>query len=133
MTGKSPGHQQHPEHRVEENRAGHRVTIRIAGELIAESEDVIRVDEDGHPARYYFPRADVRMEKLQRSATTTACPFKGKASYYSVNAGGKHFADAVWTYEDPYDEHAALKERLAFYEERIPDLEVEPKAALWLA
>jgi uncharacterized protein (DUF427 family) len=52
------------------------------------------------------------MEKLSRSETTSECPFKGMAHYLSLRAGGTSLEDAVWTYEDPYDEHQGLKDRL---------------------
>src|SRR5919201_2070548 len=112
--GKSPGHQKWPQHHVREHPIAERVTVEVEGERVAESTRVIRVDEDEHPARYYFPRADVEMDKLEPSATTTECPFKGTAHYFNVRVGGKAFDDAVWTYEDPYDEHRALAGRLAF-------------------
>ena len=124
--GKSPGHQQHPEHKVDERRLDQRVTVEVDGQLLADSRDVIRVDEDGYPARYYFPRDDVRMDRLERSATTTKCPFKGTAHYYSLNVDGHRLADAVWSYEEPYDEHRDLAGRLAFYDDRIPEIHVTP-------
>src|SRR5687767_8319054 len=107
---KSPGHQKWPDHKVEEKRLVQRIKLEIGGEAIAESSEVIRVDEDGYPARYYFPRSDVRMGKLERSDTTTECPFKGTAHYFSVRTGGKTLRDAAWTYEEPYDDHRALKD-----------------------
>jgi uncharacterized protein (DUF427 family) len=60
--------------------------------------------------------------------TTTECPFKGSAHYFSARLGDKTLKDAVWTYEEPYDEHRALAERVAFYEEHIPGIRIEPRA-----
>jgi uncharacterized protein (DUF427 family) len=80
-----------------------------------------------NPPRYYFRRDDVRMDKLEPSPTTTECPFKGKASYFNLKAGGTTQKDAVWSYEKPYDEHAGLKDRVAFYEEKLRGIEISPR------
>jgi Domain of unknown function (DUF427) len=53
---KSPGHQQQPQHHVTSRRLAQRMSVTVAGEVIAQSSNVLRVDEDGHPARFYFPR-----------------------------------------------------------------------------
>jgi uncharacterized protein (DUF427 family) len=123
---KSPGHQQLPSHSIVERPLRKRMQVTVDGEVIADSAAVIQVDEDGSPVRYYFPRADVRMDLLERSTMTTQCPFKGTANYFSINLPGKKLKDAVWTYEDPYDEHLALKERLAFYQEKVRGLSIGP-------
>jgi uncharacterized protein (DUF427 family) len=120
----APGYKEMPQHRIREIPESHRAFAMVNGEIVAESTDVIRVEEDGSPVRYYFPRADVNMDKLVRSETTTRCPFKGTAHYFALNAGGKKLGDAVWTYEQPYDEHAALKDRLAFYDDKHPEITV---------
>lgn len=121
---KSPGHQKWPEHRVQESHMDQRLRVEIDGETVADSSSVIRVDEDRYPARYYFQRADVKMDMLERSDTTSTCPFKGTAHYFHLKLGDKKFEDAVWTYEDPYDEHRELKDRLAFYDDKIPEIQL---------
>jgi uncharacterized protein (DUF427 family) len=125
---KSPGHQKWPEHKVQESPVGERVTVELDGQIVADSRNAIRVDEDGSPARYYFPRSDVSMDKLQRTATTSQCPFKGTAKYFTIamssgSQSGK-LDDAVWTYEEPFDEHQALKDRVAFYDDKYRNIHV---------
>ena len=125
---KSPGHQKWPDHQVKEMPVNGGAEVQIGNEVIADSQDVIRVEEDGNPARLYFPRSAVAMEKLEPSSTTTQCPFKGTAHYFDLNIDGKRLKDAVWSYEEPFEEHQSLKGRLAFYEEKFPDIHVQPSS-----
>jgi uncharacterized protein (DUF427 family) len=124
---KSPGHRKWPDHQVREEPLRQPMEVEVEGVVVASSADVIKVVEDKSPVRYYFPRTDVRTDKLERSQTTSECPFKGTASYYSLNVGERQLDDAIWSYEDPYDEHQALKGRMAFYDERFPEIHVRPK------
>lgn len=124
---RSPGHRDHPDHKVAERQLNERIRVSVAGQTIADSSDVVRVEEDGSPIRYYFPRADVDMKLLQPSATTSQCPFKGVANYFSIKLGDKVLKNAIWSYEDPYEEHLALKGRLAFYDDKLPEIAISPR------
>ena len=120
---KSPGHREHPEHQVLEKPVRGKMRAQLGADVLAESSNVIEVDEDQNPPRYYFPRSDVRMDRLTPSATRTTCPFKGTASYFSMELGDGPSPDAAWTIETPYDEHADLKSRIAFYSEKFDGLQ----------
>lgn len=122
---KSPGHRKWPDHRVEEQHLERKAQVMIDGQVVADSSDVIKVEEDGSPDRYYFPRSDIRMDAFERTETTSECPFKGTACYFSIDIGGKRFEDVAWTYEDPYEEHDALRDRVAFWEEKAHEIEVQ--------
>lgn len=124
---KAPGHRDHPDHKVAERRLTERIRVSVAGTTIADSADVVRVEEDGSPIRYYFPRTDVDMKLLQPSATTSQCPFKGVANYFSIKVGEKELKNAIWSYEDPYEEHLDLKGRLAFYDDKLPEISISPR------
>src|SRR5256886_12893841 len=101
-----------PSHRIETKPAKERVRVTFEGEVIADTHDAIRMEEGTYPAVFYFPRRDVKMERLIRSSHRTHCPFKGDAAYFSVVNGPEN---AVWSYEQPYDEMSVIKERLAVY------------------
>jgi uncharacterized protein (DUF427 family) len=118
----APGFKSYPDHRITTRpAAGEHVQIRFKGEVVADTADAVRLEEThvGHvvaPVVYYIPRKDVKMERLVRTDNHTDCPFKGQASYYSLKDGPEN---AVWTYEQPYDEMLAIKEHLAFYPDKV--------------
>jgi uncharacterized protein (DUF427 family) len=66
------------------------------------------------------------MTLLERSDHTTYCPYKGDCSYFSIPLCGKRGINAVWTYENPYDAVAPIKNHLAFYSDRVNSLELRP-------
>ena len=84
------------------------VRVRRDGQDLAASTRAVALDETGLPTRYYLPREDVRMDLLEPSATTSHCPFKGNASYFSA-PGAK---DAFWVYESPSEDDAAPVARM---------------------
>ena len=96
-----------------------RVTVRVRGEVVADTSAALTLQEAQYPAVQYIPRADVNPQVLRPSATTTYCPFKGDAGYFSVvTSAGDIVEDAIWTYEQPYDAVAAIAGHLAFYPDK---------------
>lgn len=112
----SPGFKKRPDYRLAVSPAGQRVRVSFRGELIADTQNALAMKEGDYPVVYYFPRKDVRMERLERSSHRTHCPFKGDASYFSLKDGPR---DVVWSYEQPFDEMAAIAEYLAFYPDKV--------------
>jgi uncharacterized protein (DUF427 family) len=108
-----------PDHPIEIQPNGSRVTVAVGGKLIADSREALTLSEAGYPAVQYIPRKDVDMAALLRSDHVTYCPYKGEASYYSIPAGGDRSTNAVWTYESPFPAMAAIKDYVAFYPDRV--------------
>jgi len=117
--GPGPGYRDKPEHFVEFEPSPKRVRVTFGGETIVDSTAALILYEARHVPVYYFPRADVALDRLQASDHSTHCPFKGDASYYSVVADGRTAENAVWSYELPFDEVAGIKDYLAFYWNRM--------------
>ena len=108
-------------------KSGHTITIapsdchvevRLGGELLAATDHAVLLDETGLPTRYYLPRTDVQMELLRPTSFHTTCPFKGEASYWSIDIGGQTHDGIVWSYETPLPEAKAISGMLSFYPDR---------------
>jgi uncharacterized protein (DUF427 family) len=93
---------------------------------VADSRGALTLHEKGYPAVQYIPREDVDMTLLERSDHTTYCPYKGDCSYFSIPLCGKRGINAVWSYENPYDAVAPIRNHLAFYSDRVNSLELRP-------
>ena len=95
---------------------GGRVQVRVDGELVADTTAALVLQEATLPAVQYIPLADVDQNRLTRTETSTYCPFKGDASYYSVTtSAGDTVDDVIWTYEQPYPAVAGIAGHVAFY------------------
>jgi uncharacterized protein (DUF427 family) len=119
-TKKIPG----PDHPITVERTGKRVVVKIAGRTVADTRDALTLKEANYPAVQYIPRKDVDMSRLARTDHHTYCPYKGECSYYSIADAGERGVNAVWTYEEPYDAVASIREHLAFYPERVDAIEL---------
>jgi uncharacterized protein (DUF427 family) len=89
-------------HRITTRPSDRRIRVELDGRTLAESSRAVELDETGLPTRYYLPREDVRTDLLTPSATTSHCPFKGDATYFSAPGAD----DAFWVYEAPSEEDA---------------------------
>ena len=80
------------------------------GTVIAESDDTVVVE-----GNHYFPLESVNPALLRESSTHTTCPWKGKASYYSIEAAGALNKDAAWYYPEPKPAASQIAGRVAFW------------------
>ncbi|MEW1724773.1 DUF427 domain-containing protein [Streptomyces sp. NPDC093109] len=102
-------------HTITVEQGSERVRVVRDGQLLAESSRPLVLRETGCPVRYYLPPDDVRTELLTPSPTTTHCPFKGDASYWSLPDA----PDLVWAYPTPKAEVAQVKDHFCFYDTEV--------------
>ena len=106
-----------PDYRVDILARRNRVTASVGGQMVADSERCLLVDEQDHGLVFYFPPEDVRLELFQPDGRTTRCPFKGTATYRKYPAPGGDVL--AWTYEQPYPEVARLTGYIAFFQDAV--------------
>jgi uncharacterized protein (DUF427 family) len=112
------GHPGDPFHRIDVRRSARPVRIEVDGEVVAETTRARLLFETQLPMRFYLPREDVRAQ-LHPSSVRTFCPYKGEASYWSLDAGGRGHRDLGWSYEQPLPDAAAVTGLVAFWDERV--------------
>jgi uncharacterized protein (DUF427 family) len=106
-------------HHIETHPETRRVQVRINGDRVAESRRALALTEGTLPTRWYIPREDISAD-LEPSERRTTCPFKGEATHFSV--GGEEAV--AWSYEDPIEQVSAIRDLVAFYNERV-DLQLD--------
>jgi uncharacterized protein (DUF427 family) len=112
----SPGFAERPDYRVDLLARRNRFEVRAGDELLASSEECLVVDEQDHGLVVYFPRDHVHLDRLEPSDHVTHCPFKGDATHWQLPGGE---VPVAWSYEDPYEEVARIRGRIAFYQDRV--------------
>ena len=95
--------------------AGGTWVIRSGGAVLGETKKALEMREGSYDPVIYFPRDDIAMAFLDRTDKTSHCPHKGDANYYTIVNKSSRIENAVWTYEDPLQPVAAIKDHLAFY------------------
>ena len=111
----TPGDGTHTGYHLTLEPIDRRIHGEFGGESIVDSDRVIVMHETRLAPVYYFPRADVRMDLMEKTRHRTHCPFKGNASYWTLKAGGKTAKNVVWGYEEPYDEAERVRDYVAFF------------------
>jgi uncharacterized protein (DUF427 family) len=118
-------HPRDPYHRIDTFSTSRRVEVRVEGVVLASSTRTKALYETALPIRYYFPRADVRLELLRASETITECAYKGAARHWSAAVKGELVSDVAWSYDDDVRrEGEPVHGLVAFYNERV-DLDVD--------
>jgi uncharacterized protein (DUF427 family) len=105
-------------HPITINPTGTRVVVRVNGEVVADSNEALQLQESTYPAVQYIPFKDVVKNGLTRTDTSTYCPYKGEAGYYSVTTAAGTVEDVIWTYEQPYPAVAEIAGHVAFYPDK---------------
>jgi uncharacterized protein (DUF427 family) len=117
-------HPRDPYHRVDVLESSRHVKVSVNGEVVAETDRPVVLFETGLPPRYYIPPEDVRKDVLVPSDRHTQCPYKGIASYHSVEVGGETEENVIWHYPEPIAAAEKIRGNLSFFNAKV-DLEVD--------
>lgn len=112
-------HPTNPYHRVDCLESSRRLRVTVADVVLVDTTDTVAVYETALAPRLYVRPDLVRTDLLVRSDRTTVCPYKGTASYWSVQVGDVHVGEAAWSYENPCAESARLRGFLCFDDAKV--------------
>lgn len=119
MSNSAPGFASNPAKIIIVEDFAGTVTVSAGGEVIARSTRAKQLTEPPYAARLYIPFADIDFSRLEKTSNASHCPYKGDASYWSVTPAGEKGINAMWAYETPFDEVAAIRDHGAFYADRV--------------
>ena len=117
-----------PDHPITLEPTRARVTVTLGSRVIADTTEAITLREAAYPPVQYIPLADLDPEVLRVSEHATYCPFKGEASYYSLQVGDDLVPAAAWFYPTPYEAVAPIQDHVAFYPDKVDSIEVHRAA-----
>lgn len=112
-----------PDHPITITPNPKRLRVTFNGKVVAESARALTLQEASYPPVQYIPREDADAALLKRTERSTHCPYKGDASYYSIEADGRRAENAIWSYETPFPAMAEIAGHLAFYPDRVDRIE----------
>jgi uncharacterized protein (DUF427 family) len=117
-------------HEIHIEQGSQHVSVEIDGVAVADTRRALLLFEGRLPTRYYIPRDDLRTDLLLPSGSHTHCPWKGDASYFSARVGEREHRDVAWYYAAPLPAVAAIKDHVAFYNDRVEISLSEPHPPL---
>lgn len=119
MPNPSPGFRDRPEHKIAVTSYDGEVVVTHDGQILASSRGALVLQEASYPPVFYIPFKDIAFDALKPTQTSSHCPFKGDAAYWGVEAKGGFVPDAMWAYQQPYDEMSGIKDYGAFYPNKV--------------
>jgi uncharacterized protein (DUF427 family) len=115
-----------PDHPITITPSKEHVRVTFNGKVVADTKRALVLQEATYKPVFYIPREDAQMDLFARTTNSTHCPYKGDASYYTINVAGKAAENAIWSYETPFPAMKEIAGHLAFYPNRVDKIEVEP-------
>jgi uncharacterized protein (DUF427 family) len=116
-----------PDHPITVTPNPNRIKVTFGGRVVADTKKALTLKEADYPPVQYLPRSDLDMSLLIRTEHHSHCPYKGDASYYSINADGRTAENAIWSYEKPLADMAEITGYVAFYPNRVDAIEQTPE------
>ena len=115
-----------PDHPITITPSRDHVRVMLNGHAVADTKRALVLQEAAYKPVFYIPRTDAQMALMEKTAHSTHCPYKGDASYYTIEAGDRVAENAIWSYETPYPAMQEIAGHLAFYPDRVDAIEVTP-------
>jgi uncharacterized protein (DUF427 family) len=112
-------------HTLSTEKTSAHVQVIVGGVTVADTTHAVLLHETGLPTRYYLPRDDIAMDRFVPTGTSTHCPFKGNARYWSADIDGTVFADIAWSYEAPISDRADIAGLVCFFDEKVDRIDVD--------
>lgn len=125
LKNKKSAWQEHPNYKIDISKIDKHICVLVNYEVIADSKQALLLCEQDHEPVYYFPREDVRFEKLHIIDTITYCPYKGEATHWALNTYSEQLKPIAWSYTEPFAQVNAIKSYVAFYPDVLDHIIVD--------
>ena len=115
-----------PDHPITIKPSSEHIRVTFNGKIVADTRHALVLQEAAYKPVLYIPREDAQMALFERTTNSTHCPYKGDASYYSINADGRMAENAIWSYETPKSDMTEIAGYVAFFPNRVDSIEELP-------